>query len=351
MGNHLTSSMIEVLTPIWEQILQRSPIGLEDNFFDLGGDSFLAVSLFNEIARVSGRELPPVMIYQASTIAALAAILERPTLERFPALLLLKAGTEKPLVFITHGMGGNVMDFYQVVKNIQSTHPIYGMQAKGIDGVDEPFEKIEDMAQFFLDAIKTVQPHGPYLLVGYSLGGLVTLEMARRLAEKGEKVALLGMLESYPHRDYLQFRQRLRLLTRLAKLHVTTLLKLPPSEALSYILHPAERLVYISRDGGGTAHNQPPVSVSYNTVMRRMRDSGYRALKNYRPRYYCGKIKFVRAAISLRFPDNPVSIWGNLAEEFEVETVPGDHTGIITNHFEILAAVLSRFIQEAFNQK
>jgi len=71
VGNHLTSSMIEVLTPIWEQILQRSPIGLEDNFFDLGGDSFLAVSLFNEIARVSGRELPPVMIYQASTIAAL----------------------------------------------------------------------------------------------------------------------------------------------------------------------------------------------------------------------------------------------------------------------------------------
>ncbi|MGB2899485.1 MAG: hypothetical protein WBB89_09485, partial [Candidatus Acidiferrum sp.] len=166
-----------------------------------------------------------------------------------------------------------------------------------------------------------------------------------------EKVALLGMLESYPHRDYLRFRQRLRLLTRLAKLHVTTLLKLPPSEALSYILHPAERLVYISRDGGGTARNQPPVSVSYNTAMQRMRDSGYRALKNYQPRYYCGKIKFVRAAISLRFPDNPVSIWGNLAEEFEVETVPGDHTGIITNHFEILAAVLSRFIQEGFNQK
>ena len=85
--------------------------------------------------------------------------------------------------------------------------------------------------------------------------------------------------------------------------------------------------------------------------MQRMRDSGYRALKSYKPSYYSGKIKFARAAISLRFPDNPMSIWGNLAGEFEVETVPGDHTGIITNHFETLAAVLSRFLQEAFNQK
>ena len=343
--------MIEVLTPIWEQVLQRSPIGLEDNFFDLGGDSFLAVSLFNEIARVSGRELPPVMIYQASTIAALAAVLEQPTLQSFPALVLLKAGTEKPPVFITHGMGGNVMDFYQVVKLIHSPHPIHGMQAKGIDGVDEPFENVEDMAQFFLDAIKKVQPRGPYLLIGYSLGGLVTLEMAQRLAESGEKVALLAMLESYPHRNYLRFGQHLRLLIRLAKHHVATLLSLPSSEALSYILHPPERLLYISRDGGGRARKQPPVSVLYNAAMQRMRDSGYRALKSYRPCYYCGKINFVRAAISLRFPDNPVSIWGNLAEEFEVETVPGDHTGIITNHFETLAAVLSRFLQEAFNQK
>src|SRR5882762_3579932 len=208
--------MIEVLTPIWEQVLQRSPIGLEDNFFDLGGDSFLAVSLFNEIARVSGRELPPVMIYQASTIAALAAVLEQPTIELFPALVLLKAGTEEPAIFITHGMGGNVMDFYQVLKLIQSSHPIYGMQAKGIDGVDAPFESVEDMAEFFLDAVKQLQPQGPYLLIGFSLGGLVVLEMAQRLKVKGEKVALLAMLESYPHRNRMDFKQRLRLIMRLA---------------------------------------------------------------------------------------------------------------------------------------
>jgi len=82
-----------------------------------------------------------------------------------------------------------------------------------------------------------------------------------------------------------------------------------------------------------------------------MRDSGYQALKGYRPRFYPGKIKFVKAAISLRFPDDPVSIWGELAETFDVETVPGDHTGIITNHYETLSAVLSGYLQEVFCQR
>jgi acetoacetyl-CoA synthetase len=343
--------MIGVLTSIWQSVLQQSPIGVEDSFFDLGGDSFLAVSLFNEIARVTGRELPPVMIYQAPTIAALAAVLEQPTIERFPALVLLKAGAEEPSIFITHGMGGNVMDFYQVVKHIRSRRPIYGMQAKGIDGVDEPFESVEDMAQFFLDAVKQVQPHGPYLLIGYSLGGLVTLEMAQRLTEKGEKVAMLAMLESYPHRNCLQYRQRLGLIVRLMRHHAATLIRLSPQEALSYILHPAERLVYVSRDGSGNARNRPPLGASYTEAMRRMRDSGYRALKRYRPRFYPGKIKFVRAANNLRFPEDPIPIWGKLAEKFDVETVPGDHTGIITNHYETLSAILSRLLEEVFRER
>ena len=351
MASHSTNSMIGVLTSIWQSVLQQSPVGVADNFFDLGGDSFLAVSLFNEIARVTGRELPPVMIYQAPTIAALAAVLEQPTIARFPALVLLKAGTEEPSIFITHGMGGNVMDFYQVVKHIRSRRPIYGMQAKGIDGVDAPFESVEDMAQFFLDAVKQVQPHGPYLLIGYSLGGLVTLEMAQRLTAKGEKVAMLAMLESYPHRNCLQYGQRLGLIVRLMRHHAATLIRLSPREALSYILHPAERLVYISRDGAGNARNRPPLGASYTAAIERMRDSGYRALKNYRPCFYPGTIKFVRAAISVRFPEDPIPIWGKLAEKFDVETVPGDHTGIITNHYETLSAVLSRFLQEVFGER
>ena len=146
---------------------------------------------------------------------------------RFPPLLQLKDGVEAPPIFLAHGLGGTAMDFFQLVKHIQTQRPIYGMQAKGTDGVDEPFDRIEDLAQFHLDAIKKLQPHGPYFLIGYSLGGLVTFEMAQRLTKSGEKVALLAMLESYPHPRFLSLSERVRLGARLATQRASTVGRLP----------------------------------------------------------------------------------------------------------------------------
>ena len=336
--------MVDVLAPIWQRVLQLPSVRVEDNFFDLGGDSSLALELFNEIARVCGRELPPVTIYHAPTIVALADLLEQPTTPRLPPLVLLKPGTQAPPIFITHGLGGSVMDFYQVIKQMPLPHPIHGMQAKGIDGVEEPFERIEDMAQFYLDAIRDVQPHGPYLLIGYSLGGLVTLEMARQLTACGERVALLAMLDSYPNIRYLSAGQRIRLVTRLAGRHASTVMHLPMREALSYMFRPSERRQHIPGDHSSTARYQ---ASSVSPVMQRVRESAYLALSRYKPRFYSGKIKFVRAQISTDFPADPVAVWSELANQFEVETVPGDHLEIITTHFAQLASVLSRFVREA----
>lgn len=345
------SHLTEVLTPIWERVLGHSPIGTEDNFFDLGGDSSLALKLFTEIAHACGRTLPPVMIYQAPTIAALAEALERPSLPRFPSLVLLKAGTDPLPVFITHGMGGNVMDFFQLVKHIRSPHAVYGMQAKGLDGVEEPFDRIEDMAQFFLQAVKVVQPHGPYFLMGYSLGGLVALEMAQRLLAGGEKVALLAMLESYPHRSYLAVEQRIRLFVRLLRHRASALIHLPLRGVFSYLTHPAERLTHISRNGSRGRRNQLPLDVWFTPEILRMRDRAYQALERYRPRYYPGKMCFVRAEICTEFPDNPADVWAHLAADFRVATVPGDHLEIVNTHFESLGRVLSRYLQEASAQE
>jgi len=236
------------------------------------------------------------------------------------------------------------MDFYQVVKHIQLPNAIHGMQTRGIDGVEEPFDRIEDMAQFYLDAIREVQPHGPYLLIGYSLGGLVTLEMAQRLSESGEKIALLAMLDSYPNIRYLPPGQRIRLLRRLVARHASTVVQLPMREAVSYILRPSERRQHIPGDHSGRARYQ---SSGVSPAMQRVRDSAYLALSRYQPRFYRGAIKFVRAQVSTDFPDDPAAVWANLANQFEVETVPGDHLEIITTHFAQLACVLSRFVTEA----
>ena len=339
--------MIEAIAPIWQRVLQRANIGLEDNFFDLGGDSSLALKLFTEIAQVCGRELPPVTIYQAPTMAALAALLEQPTAPRFPGLVLLKDGNGEQPVFIAHGLGGSVIDFYQPVKHIESGHPVYGLQAKGIDGVEEPFDRIEDMAQFYLDEIKQVQPHGPYLLIGYSLGGLVTLEMAQRLLSNGEKIALLAILDAYPHMRYLSRFQRMRLLIRQIKQRLSTFMRLPIRGKTTYILHPLERGLHIFGFISGRTSYQPPAGVSFSPTMQRVRDRAYLALTNYCPRFYNGKIKFIRAGDITNFPANPTAVWQRLADRFEVETIPGDHLGIITTHFDKLGAVLSRYLQQS----
>jgi acetoacetyl-CoA synthetase len=339
-----TSTMVDVLTPIWKRVLQLPSIGVEDNFFDLGGDSSLALELFNEVAKTCGRELPPVTIYHAPTIAALADLLDQATAPQLPALVLLRPGTETPPVFITHGLGGSVMDFYQVVKRIEIPNAIYGMQSKGIDGAEEPFDRIEDMARFYLDAIREVQPRGPHLLIGYSLGGLVTLEMAQQLSKAGEKVALLAMLDSYPNIRYLRVEQQVRLLGRLVGRHGSIMMRLPLREAASYVLDPSQRRQHVPGDHTGNARYR---SSSLSPVMQRVRDRAYTALRRYEPKYYPGKISFVRAEVVTDFPRDAAAVWGSLAKEIVVETVPGDHLEIMTTHYARLASVLSHFVNEA----
>jgi acetoacetyl-CoA synthetase len=342
--------MIEVLTPIWQRVLQRPSIGIEDDFFDLGGDPSLAAKLFAEIAQACGRELPPVMIYKAPTISAQAALLERPTPPQLPAFVLMKPGAEEPPVFIAPGMGGSATEVFHLVKQIQSGHPIFGMQPRGIDGVEEPLERIEDMAELYLDAIKELQSRGPYYLIGYSVGGLVMLEIAQRLSLSGEKVALLAMLDTYPHDRCLPLRERARLVARLTKRRATTVMRSPMRDALSYINRGIERRLRFFGNQRSAGH-APTIGASSAQAVQRVQDSSYVALRRYRPRFYNGEIKFVRAEIRTDFPDNPAVAWAPLAAEFQVETVPGDHLGMVRTYAESLANVVSRYLRGAFYQQ
>jgi len=340
------SAMIAALTTIWESVLQHSPIKPDDNFFDLGGDSLSAVTLFLEIEKFCGCQLPSVMIYNAPTISALAAELERPGTSRLPPLVLLRAGSAAPPAFIAHGLGGSVIDFYRLVTLIESDRPIYGMQARGIDGVDDPLESIEEMAQYHLEAIKRVQPHGPYLLVGYSLGGLVSMEIAHRLMAAGEHVALLAMLDAYPFRKYLSWSQRARLAVRLALKRVSTAIGVSAPRKDAYSASPAELRAQMSAGHRASKLSDSPAAASMTPAMLRAADIAKEALRRYRPRFYPGTIRFVRAEVVTDFPAEPVAVWAHLAKVFECETVPGDHLGMIATYPEKLASVISRHLNQ-----
>jgi acetoacetyl-CoA synthetase len=340
------TAMIGALTAIWESVLQHSPIGPDDNFFDLGGDSLSASTLFLEIEKVCGRQLPSVMIYNAPTVATLAAELEKPSTSRFPPLFLLRAGSAASPAYIAHGLGGSVIDFYRLVTHIESDRPIYGMQARGIDGIDDPFESIEDMAQYHLKAIKQIQPHGPYVLIGYSLGGLVSLEIAHRLIASGEGVALLAMLDAYPSRKYLSLSQRLRLSMRQVLRRISIAIGMSAPKQDQSALSPEELRAQMSAGRLRTSLSKSSAAASMTPAMQRAAEVAKEALKRYRPRFYPGKINFVRAETVTDFPADPIAVWAGLAKEFESETVPGDHLGMIASHPETLAAAISRYLKD-----
>jgi thioesterase domain-containing protein len=337
MTGSTASSTIEMLTAIWERVLDRSAISVDDNFFDLGGDPSSAKKLFVEILRIFHLELTPVTICYAPTIVRLAKIIERGEIMPLAPLVQLNSSSSGPPVFIAHGIGSSVLELVKLARQIDTRNPIYGLQLRGIDGVEEGFDRIEDAAQCFLDAIEKVQPNGPYFLIGYSLGGLITLEIAQRLSNQGKKIALLAMLDTYPHVRRLSLEQRGRLRLRLGYMRAIS--------AYRWILR---QCVPKIPDSEASILGRFPSS-SADQARTNVTESSYVAWRNYNPRFYGGKIKFVRAEICTYFPDNPIPVWSHLANKIEDETIPGTHFEMLTTQSQRLASMLSHYLKETPN--
>jgi acetoacetyl-CoA synthetase len=354
-------AFVEMLTPIWERVLQRSPIGVDDRFFNIGGKAKVADTLFAEIAQECGRELPSATIYHAQTIAELARVLEQPTFPRFSPFVLMEPGDERPPVIIVHGLAGSVQ-FFELAKHIKTPNPVYGIQAKGVDGMEEPLGRVEDMAAFYLESIKEFQPHGPYLLIGYSFGGLVALEMAQRMHDAGESVRLLAMVDAYYHPRNLAWGQYLRLIARRGRRHISEVRKRSTRGAISYLVRGFEHRLHVlvrwverrlHRPGSHEGGNLPPGGsrLSFAHTIPRVKEKAYEAFGRYQPQAYRGKMKFIKGADDSYFPADPAAVWAQLAAEFEFETVPGGHLDMVTDDFLSLAAVLTRYVNEANSQQ
>jgi len=339
---------IEALTPIWQRVLRRPVIGPDDSFFELGGTLDSADRMFAAIANGCGRELPSATIYQAKTIAALAALLDQPGLPPFSPLVKVKPGATVPPILFAPGLAGRVQSF-DLARSIQTSHPIYGLQAKGLDGLEEPFDGIEDMAAYYLESIQKLQPHGPYFWIGYSFGGLVALEMAQRLVQAGEKVGLLVLVDAYYHPRFLSPRQRLRLMVQRAGRHIAAIKGSQAGDAIAYVARGlAHRLRLIERSGDGRPLGKSPLSLARST--QRVKKKSYVALSRYQPRFYAGKIKFVKSETDTYFPGDPVRVWGSLVQDFKVETVRGAHLDMMSTNIGELAGLLTRYIREAVDQ-
>ena len=197
------------LTALWQQVLEVQEIGVHDNFFDLGGNSLKAAQLFFQLETVFGKQLPLATLFQAPTIAELAEVLTRANwTPPWQSLVAIQPSGSATPIFMVPGVGGNVLVFAKLAKLMGSEQPIYGLQARGLDGKEAPFTSVPEMASHYVQAIRQVQPEGPYLMAGVCTGGLIVYEMAQQLATDG-RTATICMVDTWHPNTYARYRRRL----------------------------------------------------------------------------------------------------------------------------------------------
>jgi amino acid adenylation domain-containing protein len=186
------------LISIWENLLNTSPIGIHDNFFDLGGHSLLAAQMIDQIEKVFQKKLPlDFLWFHGGTIASIASALrDQYQFGANPELVLIKEGSRQPL-FALHIKGGHLLDYYVLARHLDPDQTVYGLQARGVFGNETPDCSIKEIAANCIKSMRQIQPQGPYLITGYSSGGVIAYEMAQQLNQCGESVATLMLLDTY----------------------------------------------------------------------------------------------------------------------------------------------------------
>jgi thioesterase domain-containing protein/acyl carrier protein len=210
----------EIMRKMWIEVLGVSELKNNDNFFNVGGNSLLAVQLFSRIASVFKINLPLAALIEAEDFDAFVNNLEAKLTpitahtffnenksligesitvvpQIFKSMVAIKSTGHKNPFFCFHGVGGNILNYVTLVPATKNERPLLALQSLGMDGVTPPLRSIEEMAKSYIREIKLVQPEGPYLLAGGSMGGMIAFEVAIQLLKSGEKIDKLIMFDTF----------------------------------------------------------------------------------------------------------------------------------------------------------
>jgi thioesterase domain-containing protein/acyl carrier protein len=354
------------LVQIWEKILHIHPIGVRDRFFDLGGHSLLALTLMAQIQQQFGKNLPLATLFQYPTIEQMASLLGQQTDSlSWSSLVAIQPNGAKRPFFCVPGTGGNIIYFYDLARHLGSDRPFYGLQALGLDGESEPHRRLEDMAAHYIKIIQTVQPQGPYLLGGHSLGSWVAFEMARQLRDRGQTVALLAIMDTpAPCPDKKPTDIELddtAWLIKIANLAERLLGKsLEVSDDDLHSLDPEEQLNYLTKRLIAVDLLPPEAGIAQVRGLVQVFKANHEASARYVSReVYPDRISLFRASkvhpedfardkssVILKHPDWG---WGQLsAGSVDLHIVPGDHITMMAQpHVQVLAQRLRTCIEKA----
>jgi thioesterase domain-containing protein len=276
-----------------------------------------------------------------------------------PLVDLQPAGASRPF-FLVHGIGGEVLSFRRLAHSVGPSQPFYGLRAKGSDSVEEPLRDVESMAAYYLDAIRTVTPHGPYFIGGYSSGGTVALEMAQQLRARGERVALVVLIDA----DAPQANGGTRLDARIGIEYLRNLATWPIDDDFFHagLAATADRMrskgrVAAARLKRLVTRQEVPVDIrdalgvwQFPDQHRTFLEVHSRALETYSPRPYDGPMVLLRARTAALAAWRPPDLgWGPLAKGgLSIKRIRGAHDNILTEpRVHTLAAELQACLSAA----
>jgi thioesterase domain-containing protein/acyl carrier protein len=356
------------LVQLWEELLGVQKVGVVDDFFELGGHSLIAVRLFAKIRKVFQVDYPISVLFDAPTVEKCAALLKRDRPDaaaaapaagcearteapqaRFKHLVAMGRGApEQTPFFLVAGMFGNVLNLRHLAQLIGAERPFYGLQARGLFGDMAPHATFEEAAVDYLAELRLVQPHGPYLLGGFSGGGITAYEMARQLRAAGEEVAMLVLLDTpLPLQPPLSRGDRLRI-------QASNLRR----EGLGYVWRWARNrwrweVRKVRRRLGLERHVEVATAFHNQTIEAAFRASLQRYTVEpqdvptwlFRPAldrcHDLGNGRFANRAREIVLADNG---WTPYVRRLEIVEVPGDHDSMV---LEPNVRSLARYLREA----
>ena len=305
-------------------------MGATDSFFDLGGHSLLGVQLMARIDRVFGVRLPIAALFAAPTVEQLARLLHggETTLRHSPLVRLHPGGAGRPL-FVVHAVGGDVFSYVELAKALGSARPVYGLQAVAAGNGHVP--AMEELAAQYLRAVREVQPDGPYLLAGWSLGAVIAFEMAQQIERSGGRVALLAMLDpSSPRNGHSEgldvtsllagfAADLLQLSGRRVAFGPEVLAGLDVNEALDLMVELGQREGVLPPELDRTRLRE-----RFDLFNRHMK-----AWQGYLPRPYGGSVTLFRAGASLPPVAKDLSAGWNALTDADVHLIEADHYSLL----------------------
>lgn len=315
-----TTETIIVISKIWRDILELEVIDIHENFFNLGGHSISAVDIFGVINDRFNLNLPLSAIFEATTIKSLSDMVDDlirkndAELEQLKCLILIKSGKKnQEAVFCFHGVGGNVLNYYPLGEDV-GERSFFGVQSVGVNGEDRLVETIPEMAAIYIEEIKKVQPQGPYILTGGSMGGMVALEVAVQLKSRGDEIKALVMFDTLgPDLDFKNS----------GTIKINLLIRIKNSLSFKFFkfLNFIRTQFYIIRN----------VSIPYSLRFLSIEDKNYAALRSYTPEIYEGGIVLIRAPeTSNGWYADPYLGWRKVINgKIDIIEINGDHNNFI----------------------